>query len=99
MGATYEAGAPRIGHLNSKQKELIKIAHCVLANSLAESGFEWTWLQITLDSQSAVHTNSNDLCYCAIFLLGKFGGGAFHMADQSYILNEVGKSMILDGLK
>ena len=53
-------------------------------------------MQFNIISVSSVHCDSNNVGLALIFLLGQFGGGAFHMADKSLELEVARKSLAID---
>ena len=83
--------------MNQKHKDLIRLLNKELANATKDHTFEWTSLQINVNSYSTPHTDSNNVGPSLIMLLGNFHGGAFHMADQSLVLHTAGTMMGIDG--
>ena len=68
-------GDPRA--LNSKVTELVRAVNSALAECLPKT-FEWTSLQIDVDSVISDQFNSHQIGQVACVLFGDFAGGCFH---------------------
>ena len=64
----------------------MRMINNVISAVTADVEFEWTSLQVNVNSVSNVHSDSNNIGLSLIFLLGHFGGGTVHMEDQSLTL-------------
>ena len=62
----------------------------VLRDSLGRIGFEWTSLQINVDTVSDSHVDKNNTGLSAVLLLGRFTGGEFKMTDGSLVVSQTG---------
>jgi hypothetical protein len=60
LGCTFEKGVPRVGVLSRPQKELMSFFNDVLRESMGSIGFEWTSLQINVDTVSDSHVDKNN---------------------------------------
>ena len=69
----------------------------MLWETMAGHDFEWTSLQVNVNSISAWHTDSNNVGPSCILLLGDFDGGEFVCRDCSISTNTTGTWFPFDG--
>ena len=77
LGVTYERSNPRVNVMSRIQRKIVALVNETLWHTMAQQDFEWTSLQINVNSVSDWHEDSNNVGPSAIMLLGDFDGGHF----------------------
>ena len=97
LGVTFEKSSPRVSVMSAKQVKITMLLNEVLWETMACQDFEWTSLQVNVNTASGWHKDSNNVGPSCILLLGDFDGGEFVHSDDQVSTSETGTWFPFDG--
>ena len=95
LGATYERGVARLGRLTNDMTDIVVRLNILLEKYV--SNFQWTSIQVNINTVSRKHTDSNNDGPSVMFVLGDFTGGNFGTAAGKQFTIGCGEAMIFNG--
>ena len=96
LGVTYEKSAPRVSSMSQTQIKIAALINETLWETMAGQDFEWTSLQVNVNTISSWHQDSNNVGASCILLLGDFDGGEF-LHSGGYSSSDTGVWVPFDG--